>query len=492
VPSLLTGLLMPVNHVALGEHFCVALMQNGLVFSWGDGEEGKLGLGDHDSRARPTMVDFLLPTAYAEVAKRSENKDELLKAGSKLIRKRGHAFQVTTLACGARHTLALTSTHEVFSWGSGCCGQLGHGSRTDEMLPRPVATFKSRSLKAQGVAAGAYHSTAIIGVAKRKAQQLFAWGDGYHGRLGLGDDRSRAVPNEVHYHRLTPRKRVDSGGADRRHTHGAVCCSILEAWRTGGRGDDWLSVETGHDLAFAEVACGGQHTIALTSVGQVYTWGDDSAGQLGHGSYVMQRIPTLLTMLRRPVLGSRKRYSPVLDVRGLGAGRRFSAAITWAGEVWVWGELGGRVLPKPLLLERLESATVVAITCGADHIAILTGEPAMLQARAAELHAEEVRESAMLQEMANLEQRRQEMRARAVEEAEVARARKAAVQAEKRRLKLLARIAKQRAKLQGNVKEKKAKAKEAADADAEEEQGSGAAGAKPQGSQQAAKATNKK
>ena len=76
-----------------------------------------------------------------------------------------------------------------------------------------------------------------------------------------------------------------------------------------------------------------------------------------------------------------RRYSPVLDVRGLGAGRRFSAAITWAGEVWVWGELGGRVLPKPLLLERLESATVVAITCGADHIAILTGEPAMLQAR---------------------------------------------------------------------------------------------------------------
>ena len=43
------------------------------------------------------MVDFLLPTAYAEVAKRSENKDELLKAGSKLIRKRGHAFQVRRL-----------------------------------------------------------------------------------------------------------------------------------------------------------------------------------------------------------------------------------------------------------------------------------------------------------------------------------------------------------------------------------------------------------
>ena len=75
------------------------------------------------------------------------------------------------------------------------------------------------------------------------------------------------------------------------------------------------------------------------------------------------------------------RYSPVLDVRGLGGGRRFTAAITWAGEVWVWGELGGRVTPKPALLERMASATVVAIACGADHLALLTGDPAMLQAR---------------------------------------------------------------------------------------------------------------
>ena len=42
-PTPLTGLLMPVDQVAAGDDFCVALMQNGLVFAWGDGEEGKLG-----------------------------------------------------------------------------------------------------------------------------------------------------------------------------------------------------------------------------------------------------------------------------------------------------------------------------------------------------------------------------------------------------------------------------------------------------------------
>ena len=65
----LTGLLMPVVQVACGEDFCVALMANGLVFSWGDGEEGKLGLGQQHSHDKPAMVDALLPTAYAEAAK---------------------------------------------------------------------------------------------------------------------------------------------------------------------------------------------------------------------------------------------------------------------------------------------------------------------------------------------------------------------------------------------------------------------------------------
>ena len=76
-------------------------------------------------------------------------------------------------------------------------GQLGHGSRHDELLPRPVQAFKSKGLKAQAVSTGAYHTCAVIGVSKRDAAQLFAWGDGQHGRLGLGDDRTRTTPQEV-------------------------------------------------------------------------------------------------------------------------------------------------------------------------------------------------------------------------------------------------------------------------------------------------------
>ena len=57
--------LSQVQQLECGDDFCVALMENGIVFSWGDGEEGKLGLGALLTQERPTMVDFLLPAECA-------------------------------------------------------------------------------------------------------------------------------------------------------------------------------------------------------------------------------------------------------------------------------------------------------------------------------------------------------------------------------------------------------------------------------------------
>ncbi len=432
---------MPVHALAMGEDFCIALMDNGMVMAWGDGEEGKLGLGQPHSQSRPTIVDFLLPTHYAEVAKQADNRDELLKAGSRLIHTRGKAFQITSIACGARHTIALSSTAEVFTWGSGCMGQLGHSSRHDEMLPRPVEGLRSRGLRAQVVAAGAYHSCAIIGVSKRDAAQLFSWGDNEHGRLGHGDERTRTAPQEVHYHRLQPRRRLQP----REDSRASFGFGFFSASSRG----DWLGLETGHELQFFEVACGAHHTIALTRKGELYTWGADDASQLGHGLRVTQRLPTLLTTLQRPLHGTRRRMVSIADTRGLGCGRRFSAALTWGGEVWVWGQLGGVAFPRPTMLQRLQTATVVGIACGADHLAMVTGDLAELHARAEEAHVEDVRREAAEREHRNMQERvRQDLELRrAAEEQE--RARREEVLNEKRRVQLLGRLAKQRARMEG-------------------------------------------
>eukprot|EP00966_Prymnesium_polylepis_P325275 7381255-Prymnesium_polylepis.1 len=113
-PVRLEKLLMPVQQLEGGDDFCICLMQNGLLFAWGDGDEGKLGLGRPVSQEKPTMIDMLLPSEFADAASKSENKDALKKAGAKIIRPKGREFCIGLISCGARHTIALSHAGEAF------------------------------------------------------------------------------------------------------------------------------------------------------------------------------------------------------------------------------------------------------------------------------------------------------------------------------------------------------------------------------------------
>ena len=48
----------------------------------------------------------------------------------------------------------------------------------------------------------------------------------------------------------------------------------------------YLAVEANSFIAIADVACGSRHTVAVTSCGQVLSWGWEKYGQLGHGCCV--------------------------------------------------------------------------------------------------------------------------------------------------------------------------------------------------------------
>ena len=42
-------------------------------------------MGKPQPHVKPTMLDFLLPSSYAEMAHKSKDKDALLKTGAKVI-----------------------------------------------------------------------------------------------------------------------------------------------------------------------------------------------------------------------------------------------------------------------------------------------------------------------------------------------------------------------------------------------------------------------
>ena len=49
---------------------------------------------------------------------------------------------IVQVACGNSHTIALTEAGDVYSWGHGKQGALGHGGDNDEPTPKKIAGLK--------------------------------------------------------------------------------------------------------------------------------------------------------------------------------------------------------------------------------------------------------------------------------------------------------------------------------------------------------------
>jgi len=96
---------------------------------------------------------------------------------------------VVQVCCGAGHTMALTHQGDVYAWGRGFEGQLGLGEVQVAASPRCVSTIREPCIQ---IAAGSRHSAAVAasGVA-------FTWGDGLCGQLGLGRCTKKSVPTLV-------------------------------------------------------------------------------------------------------------------------------------------------------------------------------------------------------------------------------------------------------------------------------------------------------
>ncbi|XP_038161517.1 probable E3 ubiquitin-protein ligase HERC4 [Cyprinodon tularosa] len=128
------------------------------------------------------------------------------------------------------------------------------------------------------------------------------------------------------------------------------------------------------NIPVAQVACGSQHSVALTKECQVYTWGLDSRGQLGlgkrgSGARSPQQVRSLSSV-------------PVVQIF---AGGDHSFALSVSGGVFGWGRnncgqlgLGGtKDIFTPTCVSSLNLKKTSDICCGKDHTAVLTKQGAV-------------------------------------------------------------------------------------------------------------------
>jgi alpha-tubulin suppressor-like RCC1 family protein len=174
---------------------------------------------------------------------------------------------------------ALSKDVEVYTWGSGQEGALGHGSFEDLAVPRAVARLKAGVVRE--IVCGAGHSLILT-----EDYRVYAWGFNKVGQLGQGDFVDRAVPCEVSLPNDVCHIRSGAGHCFALTKEGRVYSwGFSEYYQTGHNSQENLSCPTllRNLRNISDVACGITHTLLLTVGGQVLSVGYNSQGQCGVG-----------------------------------------------------------------------------------------------------------------------------------------------------------------------------------------------------------------
>ncbi|KAG9261016.1 X-linked retinitis pigmentosa GTPase regulator-like isoform X1 [Astyanax mexicanus] len=194
--------LGPIKMLAAGSNTSAALMQDGKLYVWGDNSEGQIGLGKEAGAATPRDLSVGRRVAWVSCGyyhsafvtvdgalftfgERDSGKLGLSPAqlpNHKVPQHvEGISDRVLQVACGGGHTVALTEDY-LYSFGLGQFGQLGHGTFIFEArLPREVEHFRKGRVK--HITCGENHTAVIT-----ESGVLYTFGDGRHGKLGLGEE----------------------------------------------------------------------------------------------------------------------------------------------------------------------------------------------------------------------------------------------------------------------------------------------------------------
>ena len=281
---------------------------------------------------------------------------------------------------GEQHSLALTKTGLLYSWGSSKAGQLGHGAGQDEMkdsnsknkksdetvtFPKLISSFVDGKMHVLKVACGMNHCCAITCSSSEEilsdimrmnntdgviddlilsgslSTKLYTWGYGEHGRLGNGMLR-------------------DGMGSS---------CKLPTLVRYFDE----------KNISVVDVCAGSSHTLALASNGAAFGWGNNEFGQVGvNQQYVTHDKDCGGAVVLKP---SPITFNAIGDakIKSVSCGYAHSSAITTNDRIFLWGwneqgqlGLGDEISRyEPALLEIMNCVKSIEVSLGRAHTSII-------------------------------------------------------------------------------------------------------------------------
>ena len=265
---------------------CLALDNEGNIWSWGYNSGGQLGNGLEGE-------DVLIPTKVTN--------------GTKYIQ----------IEVGyGRNSLALDNEGNIWSWGENDDGALGNGKRKENVL---IPTKVTSGKKYVQISAGYENSLALD-----EEGNIWGCGENDYGQLGLEQTAMYWTQTTVKLNKISTNGE-DSAGLDEKGNIWTWGYNNNGQIGNGQKGDGiyHVPIQVTNGIEYVQVSVGDSHMIALDSEGNIWSWGNNREGQLGNGSKGEDvLVPTKVTNGIKYTQISADQHCLALDEEG---------------NIWSWG-----------------------------------------------------------------------------------------------------------------------------------------------------------
>ncbi len=181
--------------------------------------------------------------------------------------------QIIDISYGYNYVLALTKSGKCYSSGRNSYGQLGNGTQIDENKPKLINALLNEIVVQ--ISCGFWHSSVLT-----KCGDLFGFGRNDFGYIGCGNNTNQLKPIKIY----------------------------------GFNNEKIVSI-----------ACGAGHSLVLTDVGHVYSWGYNIYGQLGIGNITNQNTPQKILLNNNQI------------IKSICCGYAHSLLLTTDGDIYAFG-----------------------------------------------------------------------------------------------------------------------------------------------------------
>lgn len=346
----------------IGMSHSIALTSYGRVFTWGNNQSGQLGDGTTENRSMPFDISLKFD----------------LDEGEKIV----------SIFAGSYYSGAITSFNQLYLWGDNTNGQLGDSSKTNRSLPTNVTNqipFNFDEFITH-VALGGTHT--LIGTSNNR---IFIWGQSW--------TAFSTVPQDItNLFNLNQNESILEISAGRLNSAISTSFGRLFVWglnydgQLGNGTNSTINMpedishffQLAQDELIVDISLQGSHSAAVTSFGRIYTWGQNTTGELGDLTNISKNLPIDITSNFN--LDSEEN---IVDVE---VGVTHTTAITSMERLFTWGwnstgQLGditsnydGRNFPKDTTnqLNLVEDEFILSSESGDFHSAIVTSNGRIL------------------------------------------------------------------------------------------------------------------